>query len=180
MSKTSKSKQIFRYGMSGAYFRTLGVLALFISGFAGLMVATGSSAEAATAVAPWRIEQTTSSPVTISSISCPTTNQCFAVGPYTGQNSIYPAVYETGNGGLTWTDISSSIPTTIGWLGGVSCVSSTFCEAVGYQADTSTDIEMGAAITWNGSTWSSQSIPAGVQGISSVSCMSTTFCQADL
>ena len=178
MSKTSKSKHIFRYGMSGVCFRTLGVLALFISGFAGLIVTTGSSAEAATAVEPWRIEQTISSPTTISSISCPTTNQCFAVGLYTGQNSIYPAVYETNNGGFTWTDISSSIPTTIAGIFSISCVSSTFCEAVGYQANTSTDIEMGAAITWNGSTWSSQSIPAGVQGISSISCMSTTFCQA--
>ncbi len=178
MNKVFKNRRVSGRGTVTACFRTLGVLALFISGFAGLIVATGSSAEAATAVAPWRIEQTTSSPVTISSISCPTANQCFAVGPYTGQNSIYPAVYETGNGGFTWTDISSSIPTTIASIFGISCVSSNFCEAVGYQANASTDIEMGAAITWNGSTWSSQSVPAGVQGISSVSCMSPTFCQA--
>ncbi len=161
-------------------FRLLGVLALFISGFAGLIVATGPSVEAATVTAPWRTEQTVASPAIISSISCPTTNRCFAVGLYTGQNNIYPAIYETNNGGYTWTSIGSSITNLASGtvLNSISCVSSIFCEAVGYQPNVSKDIEVGAAVVWNGSTWSNQSVPADGQEIISVSCVSSIFCEA--
>ena len=51
----------------------------------------------------------------------------------------------------------------------LSCVSATFCEAVGN----------GTALAWNGSTWTAQTLPspANSAGLGGVSCVSPTFCE---
>ena len=51
----------------------------------------------------------------------------------------------------------------------VSCVSATFCEAVGN----------GTALAWNGSSWTAQTLPspANTAGLTGVSCASPTFCE---
>ncbi len=60
----------------------------------------------------------------------------------------------------------------------VSCVSSTFCMAVGYSGNLAT----GFADEWNGSTWSSEplAVPSGASSYSlfAVDCLSPTYCQA--
>ena len=51
----------------------------------------------------------------------------------------------------------------------VSCVSATFCEAVGN----------GTALAWDGSSWTAQTLPspANSAGLGGVSCVSPTFCE---
>ena len=61
-------------------------------------------------------------------------------------------------------------------LNGVSCVSATFCEAVGYTVNSSGYV--GVALDWNGSTWTNQTLPPSVSALGGVSCVSTTFCMA--
>ena len=52
----------------------------------------------------------------------------------------------------------------------VSCVSSTFCMAVGYNSNGA------VALSFNGTSWKRQSLPSGVSALRSVSCASATFC----
>lgn len=71
-------------------------------------------------------------------------------------------------------------------FGGVSCVSATFCEAVGGHSDSAGNQDV-LAETWNGQKWAIQSIPARLNvggspsianGLDQVSCVSTQFCEA--
>ena len=54
-------------------------------------------------------------------------------------------------------------------INSVSCVSATFCEAVGN----------GTALAWNGSSWTAQTLPspADSAGLRGVACLSPTFCE---
>ncbi len=52
----------------------------------------------------------------------------------------------------------------------VSCVSSTFCMAVGYNSNGA------VALSFNGTSWKRQIVPSGVSALRSVSCASATFC----
>jgi len=67
-------------------------------------------------------------------------------------------------------------------LNGVSCVSATFCEAVGYTQASNVSPELPLAMVWNGSSWSTQVVPlpSGQTGgrLSGVSCLSATWCLA--
>ena len=99
----------------------------------------------------------------LASVSCPTTTFC-AVG---GNRQMF--TYHSG----TW---SKAVSLT----GGpdddielqVSCVSSTFCAAVGPNEDQST------VTVYNGSTWSPLNAIATNGGVSAVDCVSTSFCVA--
>jgi hypothetical protein len=57
-------------------------------------------------------------------------------------------------------------------LAGVSCVSPSFCEAVGSSSSTSA----GGAEQWNGTAWTLQAVPGGP--LAAVSCTSASFCTA--
>jgi hypothetical protein len=66
-------------------------------------------------------------------------------------------------------------PFGLGELSGVSCPSSTSCEAVGYYDNGSRPL----AELWNGKSWSLQSTPDAFPGVlNSVSCYSSDFCVA--
>jgi len=85
------------------------------------------------------------------------------------------------NATWTLTAVPSPPGATTSVLGGVSCVSSRWCEATGDYVSGSTPEAM-LAQQWNGSTWSIQTVPpiagspqALLQG---VSCASTSFCEA--
>jgi hypothetical protein len=73
----------------------------------------------------------------------------------------------------TWSTQSTLAPVD-GNLDGVSCASSSFCEAVGYD-DTSSDSVL--AETWNGTSWTVQSTPTpandGEVSLNAVSCTSS-------
>jgi hypothetical protein len=80
-----------------------------------------------------------------------------------------------------WTLVSS--PNVNGvpqdnFLGGVSCVGTSFCVAVGYINGTSTDKTL--IQKWNGTSWATLSSPHPGTGsfLNAVSCVSTSFCMA--
>ena len=142
-------------------------IALVASGLTGLIgaVAPGVAAAVNPSVT-WSIQQSYPAPALgFGSVSCSTSNDCFAVGDSIEAVS-GPVLYETNNGGSTWENDTASIPSGVSGLSGVSCVSASFCEAVG-----------SGALSWNGSTWTSQTIPSR-SALDSVSCLSTNFCEA--
>jgi hypothetical protein len=55
------------------------------------------------------------------------------------------------------------------WLGGVSCVTTTFCKAVG---------QSGAIYSYNGMAWSADAAPSRGDNYWDVDCVSSTFCKA--
>jgi Cutinase len=141
--------------------------------------------------------------ITMTGVSCPSTSYCVAVGWYlntSGSYSYDEGVLLTDSSG-TWTaadapapadavsPASDDIPGSI--VNGVSCVSSSFCMAVGTYAST-TGYEPGLLLTYSGGTWTAAGAPlpsdAAAPGtnqdftpganLSSVSCSSTSFCAA--
>ena len=74
-----------------------------------------------------------------------------------------------------WTQRSAATPADGGGLSAVSCVSTTFCEAVGFQAMNSSASRVGAlAEHWTGSSVRTQSDPVG--HAFGVSCAGRDFC----
>jgi hypothetical protein len=102
-------------------------------------------------------------------VSCPTATFCVATGAT--RKDLPFAMSWDGSG---W--IQMTLPTISGThvaLGGVSCVSSTFCFIVG-SADGAN-----VALLWNGADWSAVATPpASAVGLGDVSCTSTTNCVA--
>jgi hypothetical protein len=93
-----------------------------------------------------------------------------------------------GEGDLTVPEQQAVAPpgATDNDLGGVSCVSATFCEAVGTHFDSAGN-QVVLAEAWNGQKWTIQSIPALpnpsgsssiTNGLDQVPCVSTQFCEA--
>ena len=113
---------------------------------------------------------------TLSSVSCTSTTFCEAVGTHFNNSGNQVGLAETWNG-ATWTIQAVPNPTsqfapTSGSLFGVSCVSPSFCEAVGAGA-------AGAyAEMWNGTAWSLQTRPGADVEPESVSCAAVNFCMA--
>jgi hypothetical protein len=100
----------------------------------------------------------------LSGVSCASTHFCEAVV----NSPDSPPAAERWNG-TSWR--LQALPASVG-VGTVSCVSASFCEAVGSSA--------GAAV-WNGTSWSAQPFPnptgGFINGFGSVSCASVTFCE---
>lgn len=114
-------------------------------------------------------------------VSCVTTSYCFAVGQY------YTGTYTQALGeywnGSTWASSSlTDYSTTVSmYLYSVSCVTTTFCMAVGnYFGGTPNGADY--AEYWDGTTWNSENaLPnPGPSGnlLSSVDCTSITTCVA--
>jgi photosystem II stability/assembly factor-like uncharacterized protein len=116
----------------------------------------------------------------LDNISCPTTDDCFAVGEDSGADI---AVITT-DGGDTW--VTRSLPAATGvpgekdYLDGVACPTATECVAVGVATDPHGVILGGDVVTTGdgGSTWAFQSLPSGVGGLDAVACPSPTDCYA--
>ena len=80
-----------------------------------------------------------------------------------------------------WTVAPNISPSLDVAQNGVSCVTSTFCMAVGTLNTASESTAVPAAQVWNGSSWSSVTVqqPASPgSNLDSVSCVSTTWCVA--
>jgi hypothetical protein len=131
----------------------------------------------ASAASGWSIVKSPNQPTAafdyVNSISCATTRWCVAVGWFEAKkNSLVIPLIEDWNG-KTWSSVPSGIAAkTYGpYLDGVSCVSASFCVAVG----SSNFIE-----SWNGKVWSvakSPSEPNAVDAeLNGVSCTSATSC----
>lgn len=139
----------------------------------------------------WSIQSTPgvagASVTSLGDVSCATAGACEAVGEYqqTPGSPTLKALAETWNGSA-WTTQSPARPgaAVANSLNAVSCVSATFCEAVGTASDGSGNA-IGLAEVWNGTTWKTQSFPNPVQASSGVrailrgvSCVSAQFCEA--
>ena len=114
-------------------------------------------------------------------VSCGTATSCMVVGENEyGELRSWTLSYEEFLGDAAWSIESHKVgvpaEATGLKLGSVSCVSSTYCMAVGsYNHSGSKDL----VETWNGHTWSVQSPPAegdASKAMHSVSCVSSTSC----
>jgi hypothetical protein len=134
----------------------------------------------------WTV-QTTPNPVgsngaTLNAVSCSSATACTAVGSWVNSSSVTVTLAERWNG-TTWSVQTASNPAgaTSSQLLGVSCKSSTACEAVGdYNAGSANNLLL--AERWNGTSWAIQTVPAVTGATSSlldaVSCSATTACTA--
>jgi hypothetical protein len=125
------------------------------------------------------------SPVLVS-VSCTSPMFCVAVG--STKSGGRATVGEPGGGGRNphallemwngsaWTARAVPVGSVAGsTLSGVSCVSTSFCIAVG-----STGLQTAAALRWNGQAWQRLSLPAVKWGptLTAVSCVATNACTA--
>jgi hypothetical protein len=152
-----------------------------LAGVALIMSMSGVAAAATT----WEIQ--TSPNVTvpdgqIEAVSCPSVSACTAVGYYLDSAGSYMPLAQAWNGS-SWT--KQAVPSPAGaqvpGLDGVSCLSASFCEAVGVPDDSGSSSTVFAE-QWNGSSWTLQSMPspAGATSVmlKAVSCASASFCEA--
>lgn len=105
-------------------------------------------------------------------VSCTSARFCEAVG--SDQNSANQAMALAAQwNGSSWRlqRVPSSPGSTEVRLTGVSCVSTTFCVAVGNSFGTGMFAER-----WNGTAWHTQNLPNN-GGLGTVSCVSATFCE---
>jgi hypothetical protein len=111
----------------------------------------------------------------LGSVSCPSASFCEAVGSDVNSSGTEVALAESWNG-TTWSP--QSVPSPSGslsaFLTGVSCVSATFCAAVGAAPAFSVP---SFSVLWNGTVWQMQAMPSGA-GVSSVSCTGASSCEA--
>ena len=69
--------------------------------------------------------------------------------------------------------VGGSSPTGLTFIGSVSCLSATFCEAVG-GGD-----EDALAAAWNGTSWTTQTLAGTVStAMNAVSCTTASSCEA--
>jgi hypothetical protein len=119
----------------------------------------------------------------IQAVSCRSVSACTAVGYYLDPAGRYVPLAQTWNGS-SWTQQAAPSPAgaQLPGLNGVSCVSASFCEAVGGSDESAESESSGFAELWNGSSWSLQSLPSPAGGanvvLKAVSCVSASFCEA--
>src|SRR5205823_386637 len=110
-------------------------------------------------------------------VSCASAGFCAAVGSsWNGSNQRTLAERWDGS---SWSIVTSadSDGTQDDYLTGVSCVSASFCAAVGYSSDGSGSRPL--ADGWDGNGWSIAPVQASAtddQYLMGVSCTSPTFC----
>jgi hypothetical protein len=118
----------------------------------------------------------------LSAVSCSASSACIGVGYSVGSSGRSTLLAEAWNG-TAWSIQAPVLPVgaVASSLAGVSCLSATFCEAVGSYV-TATNTTATLAEKWNGTTWSIQATPnplgATVGEFTSVSCISSTGCTA--
>lgn len=131
----------------------------------------------------WSIEATPNSGSTydgnLQSVSCPSRNDCLAVGTYTNSVGETAALAEQWNGS-SWTVQSPQLSPDLVFLDGVSCPSSTDCMAVGTTSQGQPQLPV--AYQWNGVSWSVTSVPvppnASQAFLEGVSCKPARTCTA--
>ena len=113
-------------------------------------------------------------------ISCPTANQCVAVGQTVDNTAqgYYHAFADTWSGGQWHLSTLRGAPS--GFLG-VSCPAANRCVASGFTYPSVTGHSYQLIEAWNGSAWTTQQAAqtAGLGGVlEHVSCVSATLCEA--
>jgi hypothetical protein len=141
----------------------------------------GGTWTAAEAPVPSQLSQIGVYSSNLNSVTCTSATSCTAVGQYEDQKQNIGALIETLNG-TTWTAAIAPLPTggSGGYLGSISCASSSFCVAAGSYQNSSGD-PAGLIETLNDGTWTGIEAPAaggGSPSLSSVSCGAAGFCAA--
>lgn len=126
----------------------------------------------------WRLQHPVAPPGAtfnaLASVSCVSTRFCEAVGTHFDSAGNQVNLAEMWNG-TSWQLQTVPNPTSpfvppSGSLFGISCVTASFCAAVGVGAG-GAEAEM-----WNGTSWQLQAIPGTSVQPMSVSCVTTSFC----
>jgi hypothetical protein len=146
--------------------------------------AVAGSGQHAVVPGPWSIASlpTVSTDDWLNGDSCATSSFCVAVGG-TNPGSTDQTLIEQWDG-AAWSVVPSpnSSTTADDSLSGVSCVTTSFCVAVGYNDDNVGDNDQTLIEEWNGTAWSIVSSPNtspnDENDLYSVSCSSTTYCEA--
>jgi|HubBroStandDraft_4_1064222.scaffolds.fasta_scaffold55237_1 hypothetical protein len=118
----------------------------------------------------------------LSGVSCTSLSACTAVGSYTNSAGTEVTLAEGWNG-TAWSIQTTPNPTgaKASHLSGVSCASSSACEAIGSDTNSS-GVSVTLAERWNGTEWAIQttSNPTGATGsnLYGVSCTASTACTA--
>jgi hypothetical protein len=120
----------------------------------------------------------------LQAVSCVSSSDCTAVGFYDNASFNELTLIERWNGS-TWTVVGSpnrTGATPQNFLVDVSCVSASYCVAVGQSGAPDGSLVRSLAERWNGTSWAIMSSvnPAGAKGTSlrGVSCTSSTSCIA--
>jgi photosystem II stability/assembly factor-like uncharacterized protein len=100
-------------------------------------------------------------------ISCASRDMCIATGNSGG-------VFSTTDGGRTW---NGRFLPDANLINGIDCVSTTVCEAVGYNGGNGV-FALALRTTDGAKTWTSQVLPTTVQFPTAVACPSSTACTA--
>jgi hypothetical protein len=112
----------------------------------------------------------------LTSVSCVSSTFCTAVGWSVGPDSGSQATMALVWNGTAWSVEPTPVLTGNSVLDGVSCATSTECEAVGNSGG------LPLAESWNGSAWTVQTIPqpagATSSSLSSLSCVTDGSCSA--
>jgi hypothetical protein len=119
---------------------------------------------------------------TLNSVSCTSPVSCIAVGTASyGGEPPQASLIESWNGTVWSVDSAAGKGSFGNGLGGVSCITSTDCVAVGnYITNRRGTSEESLIESWNGRAWSVTVSPnrAGSNSLSDVSCISSTACVA--
>ncbi len=106
------------------------------------------------------------------SVACPTATSCYATGSFGWP---WVSVIEHWNG-TKWTSQALPAGTNGADLGGITCLSNTYCTAVGSRNGHA------VILHWNGSKWAAQpaqAVPGSrPSGLSSVGCLAAANCFA--
>ncbi len=122
----------------------------------------------------WSVSTTTPEPGGLSSIACPSTSDCIAVGTI-GPMDKSGTVLVTDDGGSSW--LSENVNAQATSLDDVSCPSTSDCFAVGVNAlDITSPFGVVMASSDGGLSWTTQTLPAGITSLTGISCTSTTVC----
>jgi hypothetical protein len=159
--------------------KALGVLGCLSIGFSSVLVSAGSASAVPT---EWSYTNSPhgSGERSLFGVSCVRSDMCVAIGRAACRKVGTPAgctLFESWNGSQWSVVPSPKRPSYTTYLGGVSCATSQFCVAAGYDSgstETQTVIE-----TWNGTNWSVTPSPnVGGDYLYGVSCANPTFCVA--
>ncbi len=128
----------------------------------------------------WSADVTVSSPdSSLQSISCPISSYCIAVGTNTSSKYQSPFSSFTTDGGKTW-----STPVTIGGMNGalggginyISCLTATYCVAVGWKSTSTTEEGQAVYTSDGGNTWTTPVAISGTDILYAISCPTSSYC----
>jgi hypothetical protein len=134
----------------------------------------------------WLVETTTNPPETqrssLTSVSCVTASDCWAVGYYTNTSDVDATLAEHWNG-TKWTLKAMPDPSGSGdsILSGIACTGRTNCWAIGYHTNSS-DSSQTLAEHWNGTKWKVKPTPnpsrSTLSVLNGVACVGSRNCTA--